>query len=1225
MKILALRFHNLNSLAGSWSIDLTSPEFQDSGIFAITGPTGGGKTTILDGICLALYGRTPRLKQVNKTNNDIMTRQTGECYAEVEFETLSGCYRCHWSQRRARKSPGGELQPPKHELTDSVSGKVMETKIRTVAEKVVKLTGMNFEQFTRSIMLAQGEFNTFLQAGPDQRAPILEQITGTEIYSTISIKVHEHKAVVKNRLESLVAECEDITLLDQQQQHELHSRLSAHQETAKSLERELADNSRLLDWYLQRERLTKNFDEKQQLHQKSLLSWKEAANDRQRLQRAEAAAKIQPYNSELKELEKLQQKKKLEQQELQHQYRLLQEQITQLKKELILDNSRLQDSTAQKNQLMTLLSEVRSLDQQHASLGASITTMRQDLEIEQIAGDEQAKQLEKLALEIQDKKEQQFQLKEQLQASSQDQQLQTELSGIREKIQQHEYNRNQHDGITEKISEKRTLLHRKKEEQNRLIAQQKQHQDLYQTCLKRVKDLEDNLRTVRDDKPLSELYKLKEKLQQQRDDLLLSLDNVENLEKAGLAVATLDEQIKTTTTEQQTQGIEQQHLSREIALLKELVDQERHLLLLKQKEKDYRKDRDLLIAGKPCPLCGSDNHPFNENTPSTDTSESETKLTRLTRQLEQADKQERDLQLSLTLLETSLKQLSTQNVEHKELLLSYQKKHSDFCNSYQLGDNKDDARQQLTLLHKDQEEALTTLSQKLQKSEILTKQLEEQQQELSRLETAKLNNENQLTELYHGIEGVTNTLNNLESELQQRQKEIDHLHTTLQHQLLSFEALDVTPPYSSILKELEKRYSLWLQREKEFEQISQKLQHLAAEKDKTTTLYHHYQSTIQKTGSQLDSLVKEQNSIAQKRADLFSDKDPDLEEQKQQILLGKFEQQLKMNSDSLATLQVNEATLLERQNSVNSQLKKGDITLQELNELMAERILASPFNNVAEMMAHVMEPETRKQLSQSLQHQKEQLDTSAQLVEESKQQLELLVSKKLTAIPRDKLAGLTETIREKQRSIQQSIGAIQQQITTNEQLTQHHQKKLQQLELLKKEYENWSQLHTLIGSSDGKKFRNFAQGLTFELMIHHANQSLSKMSDRYILIRNSTSPLDLNVVDNYQAGEIRSTKNLSGGESFIVSLALALGLSGMASQNVQVDSLFLDEGFGTLDEDSLQITLDTLSKLHQEGKIIGIISHIQSLQDRIATQIQVLPLNNGLSRLKGPGVRNAFR
>ena len=178
---------------------------------------------------------------------------------------------------------------------------------------------------------------------------------------------------------------------------------------------------------------------------------------------------------------------------------------------------------------------------------------------------------------------------------------------------------------------------------------------------------------------------------------------------------------------------------------------------------------------------------------------------------------------------------------------------------------------------------------------------------------------------------------------------------------------------------------------------------------------------------------------------------------------------------------------------------------------------------------------------------------------------------------------------------------------------------IREIDAQKNELTRWQNLHALIGSADGKKFRNFAQGLTFEMVVRHANRQLRKMTDRYILVRDDSQPLELNVLDNYQAGEVRSTKNLSGGESFIVSLALALGLSHMASQNVRVDSLFLDEGFGTLDEDALETALETLAGLQQDGKLIGVISHVAAFKERISTQIQVIPEAGGKSRIVGPG------
>jgi exonuclease SbcC len=194
-----------------------------------------------------------------------------------------------------------------------------------------------------------------------------------------------------------------------------------------------------------------------------------------------------------------------------------------------------------------------------------------------------------------------------------------------------------------------------------------------------------------------------------------------------------------------------------------------------------------------------------------------------------------------------------------------------------------------------------------------------------------------------------------------------------------------------------------------------------------------------------------------------------------------------------------------------------------------------------------------------------------------------------------------------------------QSLSENKRQRERQQERVKRIDAQKKECARWSDLHELIGSADGKKFRNFAQSLTFDMMTKHANRQLRKMTDRYLLIRDSSQPLELNVIDNYQAGEIRSTKNLSGGESFIVSLALALGLSHMASRNVRVDSLFLDEGFGTLDEDALETALETLAGLQQDGKLIGVISHVPAFKERIATQIQVIPETGGRSILCGPG------
>ncbi|MFC0035858.1 AAA family ATPase [Cardiobacterium valvarum] len=213
MRIEHIRLHNLNSLVGTWEIDLTAPAYRDDNLYAITGPTGAGKTTILDAICLALYGRTPRLARINKNTNDIMSRHTGTCFAEATIAVHDRRYRCYWSQHRARRRADGELQNPKHEIADATSGQLLASSLKTTAATIEQLTGMDYSRFTRAMLLAQGEFAAYLQATPDERAPLLEQITGTAIYSQLSIRAHENYKAARDTLNTLQAETAGITLL----------------------------------------------------------------------------------------------------------------------------------------------------------------------------------------------------------------------------------------------------------------------------------------------------------------------------------------------------------------------------------------------------------------------------------------------------------------------------------------------------------------------------------------------------------------------------------------------------------------------------------------------------------------------------------------------------------------------------------------------------------------------------------------------------------------------------------------------------------------------------------------------------------------------------------------------------------------------------------------------------------------------------------------------------
>jgi len=1084
MKILNLRFKNLNSLYGEWLIDFTDPEYTSQGIFALTGPTGSGKSTILDAICLALYGATPRLGKITKSSNEIMSRQTGECFSEVLFESQEGLFRCNFNQHRSQKKAGGNLQSPHHEIAEaSGKGRVIESQIRKVATAVEEKTGMDFERFTRSILLAQGGFDTFLKADIEQKSKILEQITGTEIYTKISARVHVRLREEREKLTLLQTECGAIRILDPEEESSITNQLMLLQKQEKELATLLTGLTRAISWLntidgLEREILAlKHETEKLRLQQESFMP------ERKKLMNALKASELDETRATLMAVRKQQQTDVIS---LEKKNAALPELGSVLKaKEESLKNAEHIVHEAKDTLKISapLILKVRALDQK---LGDQLKLIAREKEschhIEALIEKERS-----CLLEEHDKYKKAQKSHENIRLylndNARDEWLISGLAGISEQVG--------------------NLLR----QQNDVIKKTDQHR-----------------------KASAGMTHLENKLTELNEELA---NRKKDLEEARLAFKQGQTDLKHILGDRllREYRAEKESLLREMAFLTKIAELEDH--------------RARLEDGQPCPLCGAGEHPFAKgNIPSPD--KTEKAINKLTRLILSAEKQE----TVLVKLDATVKsaQSSLSESERQHSIASAEKEST--------------------------EENLRTLTVDLKQAEEC-------------FETFKSTVSKALKPL--GIEELP------DSGLQEL---ISSLHTRQQ------------------------RWQTTVQKKNEAEK---KLAEHEGELKRIESIIETRNTTLIEKKAALSTLKEEFKQTKTERQTLFGGKLPDKEEARINKAVSDAEQLEKQEQSSFAEAKQTHISVKAQIAELNKQIENRSTELQKLESDFSNAIQNAGFSDEDAF--------NRVRLSSA---QREELQIKANGLDEAQTELKARLGDREARLTAEQTLKVTERtleelepdsqkMEEDLKEIHDSSIALKHRLADNADAKQRIAGKQSRIDAHKKECRRWEKLHSLIGSQDGKKFRNFAQGLTFELMVSHANRQLVKMTDRYLLIRDEHQPLELNVVDNYQAGDIRSTKNLSGGESFIVSLTLALGLSKMASRRVRVDSLFLDEGFGTLDEDALETALDTLSSLQQDGKLIGIISHVPALKERIRTQISIIPASGGKSILTGPGCQKVTR
>jgi exonuclease SbcC len=1221
MRILSVQFKNLNSLVGEWHVNFTHPAYSSDGIFAIIGPTGAGKTTILDAICIGLYGRTPRLDKVTKSSNEIMSRQTGECFAEVTFETQRGRYRCHWSQHRARRRAEGELQQARHEIADADSGEVLESRLAQVAAAVETATGMDYERFTRSMLLAQGGFAAFLQAPPDERAPILEQITGTKIYSSISMKVHERRTEERDRLQLLQAELKGIQVLDPDEERGLQADLTQKQ----SRETELATHveqlrkaALWLDRVASLEAETTELDKKLQENEKRRRAFAPEAKKLELARKAlglegdyrGVAALRAQQAGETKELDRAvtelpgRQKACDETMTLQQaaETRLIEARTSQhaegevIKKVRDLD-TRLGEAKKQSEEKEKAIADAERQTKAYQSRIADL-----DRELKQVLADREAAH-DYLAKHAGDAA-----LPTTVALIARGFTAIRDLEGKQVKA---------HDALAVATWNRKSAAEafKKIETDHEKI---RRELDTGQGALT---GLTEEINAMLKDRDIGEWRRQIDTLKDRERILNKTCETIAWVDKNSRALADLKRGLETLKAAYAKLTGEISSASDQKALLEKNCGHLESEVLLLNRIRKLEKERQKLEDGKPCPLCGATDHPYAEgNVP--ELSKAETAL--------------KNARAKLNNLSEALGKLKTEEAKRSAEIAHTEKEIKTVKAELDVGEKEcADALLRLDINTLQEEragkvrEALAGVQTKIAETAGIVAATEEKikaekaaQAALEKLRRQFDNSGKALQDASHALETAGGVYQRLIKESKTLEEETQKARAAALRDAAPFGIGQLSSiDLDSILTDLTERKNRWQAQQDEKSAHEKKSDELKAQIDKTGTLLENLEKDLTARRQDRDDRMKQCESLMVSRRELFGEKNPDREEKRLADTLNQAEKALEKAREEYGNVEKEIRALNEKIDSLKEKTGNRSIQLLQEEQKLAGRIGKSGFADEADYLASTLSEEERNILTGK---ENSLIKEMTELGARRKDRSEALDSERrraLTDLPRETLQERITTADSALKAIRIDIGGITKGLTENQKMKEKQRERSKHRDAQKKECARWDLLHELIGSADGKKFRNFAQGLTFEMMTMHANRQLEKMTDRYLLIRNPFEPLELNVIDNYQAGEIRSTKNLSGGEGFIVSLALALGLAHMASRNVRIDSLFLDEGFGTLDEDALETALETLAGLQQDGKLIGVISHVAALKERIGTQIQIIPLTGGHSGITGPGCR----
>ncbi|MBS1369367.1 MAG: AAA family ATPase [Lentisphaeria bacterium] len=1078
MRIEKIRLRNLASLEGEWEIDLTDPAYARSGIFAITGATGAGKTTIFDAIRLALFRRTSRLESF-AMSNEIMTRGTAECFAKLQFSLAGRRYVASWSQSRSRGKADGRLQPDRHTLEEVMpdgSLRLLAEQRKQTEKQILDLLKMDFDHFSRAMLLPQGEFAIFLKTPAAERSEILEQITGSTVYKRISAEAYAKYRGIQETLDLEAAGAMAIEVIPPE---EVASLESQKMEKSENASRFTALSAALL-------RINDLSDRVRSARTELLALAAETEAAAPALAAARSATAEAAANA------------------------------AELRSRREAERPAIAAARAFDESIRLAESELRSSTELIQKEESALHSAAQELKALEVAAAETEKTQE-CARAV-------------LDAHPEDVVLPENFAAWSAKLDDYEAMQTQLESLCRNCRQREAAL-----------AELHRQRSGPEEALQRL-DIERDKLSEQKQKLDAEYDELSGVASETREDFRLNtalrcrrirelIESAGRLSSGHLRLGRL--------------GTEKQQLMeqnvRAHAELEQLEPEFRELEPL-FRIPDFAAERAHLRDGTPCPLCGAPHHPYASAASPDETD-------RLHKRYLSVSEELQSIRLRLFANAGELRRIDEQRIELAAALAQ----EAALLNTKLPPEWK---------LSADDPELINSLEKKgitCEQQQAAAERFDRESRELGSaleaLETDIRLRRQEQTAAEHRIALAALALDEAgkrEAELRER---LQKAGTELAEILTPF---GCSPAEARLC--LAGRLERFREASARAETAAKHLARLSGEQASCRDFLKRRQERINELMSTQAIRQKQLADLQSKRAALLGGRSADAVEEEREAAC------------SAASIREREAAARLRE------LEEAQVVRDTRRESAAQRL--------AELLA--------------------ELGRSAE-----------------DGRTREERAAEAAKLREEARLLNEESGAIAQKLRHDASERERRRAAENRLDRLRQETARWRLLNELIGKQDGGKFQQFAQSLIFEQLIARANLALRRFSDRYELVSIEDSPLDFNVIDHYQCDEIRSVKNLSGGESFLVSMSLALALSRMSGEHLRIDTLFLDEGFGTLDEETLSHVLSQIQSLQSEGKLVGIITHVPNIEAFVPLQIRLTPAEkSGRSRISGIGVKS---